>query len=93
MAKHVRNGNAYGDGMFFFTQPVGAGGGYGDGMFYFTQPVGAGSGYAGPMPVMRRHGFVHPAAARSNYGFAPVAGRSGRLQMGGGSGGNAGGKK
>jgi hypothetical protein len=74
MAKHVRNGDAYGDGMFFFTQPVGAGGGYADGMFFFTQPVGAGGGYAGPMMVRRAHGFVHPSAARSNYGAAPRLG-------------------
>ena len=36
----------YGDGMFFFTRPVGAPdeiseGEYGDGMFFFTRPVGA----------------------------------------------------
>jgi hypothetical protein len=40
---------AYGDGMFFFTRPVGAPdaiseGEYGDGMFFFTQPVGAPEG-------------------------------------------------
>lgn len=85
MAKHVRNGDAYGDGMFFFTQPVGAGGGYADGMFFFTQPVGAGGGYAGPMMARRGHGFVHPSVARdTGYGVAlAAAGMAGRLAGGG----------
>lgn len=100
MAKHVRSGDAYGDGMFYFTQPVGAGGGYGDGMFYFTQPVGAGGAYGDggffftqPVgapsgygdPGMRRGGFRHPSSRRGGYGVAPVGGFGSRL--GGGAGG------
>ena len=106
MAKHVRSGDAYGDGMFYFTQPVGAGGGYGDGMFYFTQPVGAGGGYGDggffftqPVgapsgygdPGMRRGGLRHPSARRGGYGFTPVGGLGGRL--GGGAVGRFGGRK
>ena len=106
MAKHVRSGDAYGDGMFYFTQPVGAGGGYGDGMFYFTQPVGAGGAYGDggffftqPVgapsgygdPGMRRGGFRHPSARRGGYGVVPAAGLGGRL--GGGTGGRFGQRK
>ena len=92
MAKHVRNGDAYGDGMFFFTQPVGAGGGYADGMFFFTQPVGAGGGYAGPMMARRGHGFVHPSVARdATYGFTPQVGAGAGILAGGGAAAAAGG--
>ena len=65
--------SSYGDGGFFFTQPVGAGGGYSDGGFFFTQPVGAGGGYAGAnRTVRRRTGFVHPAYAGMHaYGATP----------------------
>lgn len=108
MAKHVRSGDAYGDGMFYFTQPVGAGGGYGDGMFYFTQPVGAGGAYGDggffftqPVgapsgygdPGMRRGGFRHPSARRGGYGFTPVGGLGGRLGGGAGAVGRFGGRK
>ena len=83
MAKHPRTfvpssdtSSSYGDGGFFFTQPVGAGGGYADGGFFFTQPVGAGGGYAGPNRAARRaSGFVHPAyAGAGGYGVAPKVG-------------------
>jgi hypothetical protein len=82
MAKHPRTfvpssdtSSSYGDGGFFFTQPVGAGGGYADGGFFFTQPVGAGGGYAGPNRAARRAGFVHPAyAGAGGYGAAPKVG-------------------
>ena len=83
MAKHPRTfvpssdtSESYGDGGFFFTQPVGAGGGYADGGFFFTQPVGAGGGYAGPSRAARRAaGFVHPAyAGAGGYGAAPKVG-------------------
>ena len=83
MAKHPRTfvpssdtSSSYGDGGFFFTQPVGAGGGYADGGFFFTQPVGAGGGYAGPSRAARRaSGFVHPAyAGAGGYGVAPKVG-------------------
>jgi len=45
-ALRAKDRAAYGDGMFFFTRPVGAPDDeslatYGDGMFFFTQPVGA----------------------------------------------------
>ena len=68
--------SSYGDGGFFFTQPVGAGGGYSDGGFFFTQPVGAGGGYAGANRAERRRtGFVHPAyAGAGGYGAAPKVG-------------------
>jgi hypothetical protein len=68
--------SSYGDGGFYFTQPVGAGGGYADGGFFFTQPVGAGGGYAGPSRAARRaSGFVHPAyAGAGGYGVAPKVG-------------------
>lgn len=78
MAKHSRtfapsSSSSYGDGGFYFTQPVGAGGGYSDGGFFFTQPVGAGGGYAGAnRTVRRRTGFVHPAYAGVHaYGATP----------------------
>jgi hypothetical protein len=84
MARHVRTSN-YGDGMFYFTQPVGAGGGYGDGMFYFTQPVGAGGAYGdggffftqpvGAPSGYGAAGFRHPAASRAGYGVVPAIGR------------------
>lgn len=83
MAKHPRTfvpssdtSSSYGDGGFFFTQPVGAGGGYADGGFFFTQPVGAGGGYAGPNRAARRaSGFVHPAyAGAGGYGAPPRIG-------------------
>jgi hypothetical protein len=68
--------SSYGDGGFYFTQPVGAGGGYADGGFFFTQPVGAGGGYAGPPRAARRaSGFIHPAyAGTGGYGVAPKVG-------------------
>lgn len=75
MAKHPSHAptfepSSYGDGGFYFTQPVGAGGGYADGGFFFTQPVGAGGGYAGPNRAERRRtGFVHPARGHAEgYG-------------------------
>ena len=78
--------SSYGDGAFFFTQPVGAGGGYSDGGFFFTQPVGAGGGYAGPNRAARRSGFVHPAygaprgyGADSKVGFNMSAMKGGAL--------------
>jgi len=80
MAKHSRtftpsSSSSYGDGGFYFTQPVGAGGGYSDGGFYFTQPVGAGGGYAGAnRTVRRRAGFVHPAYAGTHAYGAPLRG-------------------
>ena len=71
----------YGDGGFYFLQPVTPGASYGDGGFYFTQPVSpTGAAYAG-WRVLDYHqgsyGAFHaariPRYRRSTYaGWSPV---------------------
>ena len=72
-ALRAKDRAAYGDGMFFFTRPVGAPDDeslatYGDGMFFFTQPVGA--------PDRIRPGTYGAAAA----GTSALKGGAGNLR-------------